>query len=119
MLSAADSSRKRGAETEASGQGPAKAARSGQGPAAAAPGWVRWKDGDGNAFLVERPLRIQTLNRDLLPEFDMVLVSMCMRNHVEGNAAESDEEDVTILKVTSVHGVCICARLRAVSARII
>ena len=39
-----------------------------------------------------------------------------------GKAAESDEEDVTILKVTSVHGVdrmCICARQHAVSARII
>ena len=104
MLSAADSSRKREAETEASGQRPAKTARSGQGPAAAAPGWVRWKDGDGNAFLVERPLRIHD------------------EPGSAGNAAESDEEDVTILKVTSAHGVdrmCIWARLHAVSARII
>ena len=83
MLSAADSTRKRGAEAEASSQGPAKAARSGQDPAASQ-GWVCWKDGDGNAFLAEGPLRIPGS---------------------AGKAAESDEEDVTILKVTSVHGV--------------
>ena len=54
MLSAAESSRKRGTEKAESGQGPLKKAK-----AAASQGWVAWKDGDGNEFLAERPVQIK------------------------------------------------------------
>ena len=82
MLSAAESSRKRGTEKAESGQGPLKKAK-----AAASQGWVAWKDGDGNEFLAERPVQIKD------------------EAGSEERDPESDEEDdVTILKVTSVNG---------------
>lgn len=82
MLSAAESSRKRGTEKAASGQGPLKKAK-----AAAFQGWVAWKDGDGNEFLAERPVRIKD------------------KAGSKAQDPESDQEDdVTILKVTSVNG---------------
>ena len=79
MQAADPASRKRRAGESAGERQPAKAAK-------AAQEWVSWRDVQGSVFLAEKQVQVE---------------------HEPGRAergAESDGEDVVIVKVTSVNG---------------
>jgi hypothetical protein len=73
--------RKRKAGEGAGAPGPAKAAKAG------AQQWVSWKDLHGNVFLAEKPEQVKENPA-----------------RAEGNAESDEEDDVMIVKVTSVNG---------------